>query len=318
MHHNRRHKDRCKKQNLGALLDKHRGPWVGGIIADVIKIKAGAKVRLVRGSHIVVKKLFDHEKSYFFQGEDGRIIFAIPYETNFTLIGTTDADHSDPSVAPVCTAEETDYLCTFASKYFKKPIKADDVVWSYSGVRPLYDDGAGSASAATRDYTLKYDDDAGPPIINVFGGKITTYRKLAEHALELLSVSHSQATKTWTCEVALPGGDFGFSDIPYMISMLKADYAFLDNSWAIRLIQTYGSEAKDVLKNAKNAADLGEHFGATLTELEVLWLMEHEFAQTAEDVVWRRTKLGLVMDKNQIFRLDEFMETTIAMYGKYA
>ena len=300
----------AKSETWARCLVNTAGPWAGDIIADVINLEAGAGVRLVRGSHIVVKKLFDHDKSYFFQGEDGRIIFAIPYETNFTLIGTTDVDHHDMSVPPVCTPEEKNYLCKFASKYFKKPITADDVVWSYSGVRPLYDDGPGSASAATRDYVLKYNDDAGAPVINVFGGKITTYRKLAEHALALLPFTNSQATKTWTCRSTLPGGDFGVTEISQMISTLKADHIFLDDLWAKRLIQTYGSEAKKVLKNTKNITDLGQDFGATLMELEVLWLMEHEFAQTAEDVVWRRTKLGLLMDKEQILRLDEFMKTT--------
>ena len=305
----------ARKKTWARCLVNAAGPWVGGIIADVMQIEAGAGVRLVRGSHIVVKKLFDHDKSYFFQGEDGRIIFAIPYEANFTLIGTTDADHSDPSVAPICTAQETDYLCAFASKYFKTPISSDNVIWSYSGVRPLYDDGAGSAAAATRDYVLKYDDDEGAPVLNVFGGKITTYRKLAEQALALISASHPQATKTWTGGDALPGGNFSVKDIPSMITKLKADYAFLDDIWANRLIRAYGSEAKDVLQNAEKVEDLGEHFGASLTEREVLWLIEQEFARTAEDVVWRRTKLGLTMDKNQISRLDEFIEATIAKHA---
>ena len=182
-------------------------------------------------------------------------------------------------------------------------------------MRPLYDDGAGSAAAATRDYVLKYDDDEGAPVLNVFGGKITTYRKLAEQALALISASHPQATKNWTGGVALPGGNFSVKDIPSMISKLKADYAFLDDIWANRLIRAYGSEAKDVLQNAEKVEDLGEHFGASLTEREVLWLIEQEFAGTAEDVVWRRTKLGLTMDKNQISRLDEFIEATIAKHA---
>lgn len=169
------------------MLVNAGGPWVESIIRNTAKIDSNESVRLVRGSHIVTKKLFDHEKCYFFQGEDGRIIFAIPYETDFTLIGTTDSDHSDLSTKPVCTDEEVEYLREFASKYFKAPITKKDVIWSYSGVRPLYDDGASSATAATRDYVLSIDKNGGAPLLNVFGGKITTYRKLAESALEKIA-----------------------------------------------------------------------------------------------------------------------------------
>ena len=169
---------------VARMLVNAGGPWVEEIIRNTARINSSEGVRLVRGSHIVTRKLFDHDKCYFFQGEDGRIIFAIPYETDFTLIGTTDADHEDASVKPQCTEAEADYLRAFASNYFKKPIPKDDIVWSYSGVRPLYDDGASSATAATRDYVLKVNQDGeAAPLLNIFGGKITTYRKLAESAL---------------------------------------------------------------------------------------------------------------------------------------
>ena len=166
------------------MLVNAGGPWVGDIIHGKLGLKSNEGVRLVRGSHIVTKRLYEHDKCYFFQGTDGRIIFAIPYETDFTLIGTTDAEHHDPDVRPECTPEEQAYLIDFANKYFKQDISADDVVWTYSGVRPLYDDGASSATAATRDYTLKVDQSDGAPILNIFGGKITTYRKLAEDSMD--------------------------------------------------------------------------------------------------------------------------------------
>ena len=284
------------------------GPWVGDIIHNTVRLNSSEGVRLVRGSHIVTKKLFDHDKCYFFQGTDGRIIFAIPYETDFTLIGTTDADHPNPSEKPVCTDAEQDYLCAFASQYFKKPVTRADVVWTYSGVRPLYDDGASSATAATRDYTVKIDTTAGAPALNIFGGKITTYRRLAEAAMDKIAPVLGLTKGKWTAGVPLPGGDFPVGDVNRLIAELSALYPFLDPSWARRLIRAYGTEARGILGDAKTAADLGETFGATLTAREVQWLITHEFARTAEDVVWRRNKLGLRLSAAQIAVLDNWMQ----------
>ncbi len=297
-----------QRETFARLLVNAAGPWVGELISNTIQVGSSEGVRLVRGSHIVTQKLFDHDKGYFFQGEDGRIIFAIPYENNFTLIGTTDADHKDVFEQPVCTEEEADYLCAFASEYFDTPISREDIVWSYSGVRPLYDDGSNSATAATRDYVLKIDGTGGVPVLNVFGGKISTYRKLAEQALEKISVFFPQATGNWTADVSLPGGDFPVDNVSLLISQLKTDYPFLDRAWAGRLIRTYGTEASAILGDAKKVADLGKQFGATLTEKEVSWSMEQEYSQSAEDVVWRRTKLGLLMDCDQISVLDQFIK----------
>jgi len=262
-------------------------------------------VRLVRGSHIVTKRLFDHEKAYFFQGEDGRITFAIPYETDFTLIGTTDAEHDDISRKPVATQEEQDYLLAFVNQYFVQDISRDDIVWTYSGVRPLYDDGAKSATAATRDYVLSLDT-SGAPLLSVFGGKITTYRKLAENVMTKLQPLIG-GNDHWTAGVALPGGDFAVGDVAKLISDLEAAYPFLSNAWAKRLIRGYGTDAALIMSDAKTAEDLGADFGATLTQAEVTWLMTHEYATCAEDVVWRRSKLGLRMTADQIAALDVFM-----------
>ena len=260
----------------------------------------------MRGSHIVTRKLYDHDKCYFFQGEDGRIIFAIPYEQDFTLIGTTDQDHKGQPSDAVCTPEEQDYLCAFASRYFAKPVTRGDIVWTYSGVRPLYDDGAKSATAATRDYVLSVDT-KGAPLLNVFGGKITTYRRLAESALEKLTPFFPAATGPWTAGVAMPGGDFPVDGVGALTEGLTRDYPFLDAYWAGRLIRAYGTEARVVLGGAKTAADLGQAFGATLTEAELRWLMGHEYAQSAQDVVWRRTKLGLRLTADQIAAVETFM-----------
>jgi len=282
------------------------GPWVGDVIRDVTRITSSEGVRLVRGSHIVTRKLYEHDRCYFFQGADGRIIFAIPYEQDFTLIGTTDQDHLGSPSEAHCTEAEQDYLCAFASQYFAKPVGRADVVWTYSGVRPLYDDGAKSATAATRDYVLSLDQN-GAPFLNVFGGKITTYRRLAEEALAKLVPFFAQATGDWTAQVALPGGDFPHDGVAALRARLRADYPFLTETWTARLIRAYGTEAGLVLGAAKSVPDLGRDFGATLTEAELRWLMSREFARTAADVVWRRSKLGLRLTAAQIAAIDTFM-----------
>ena len=278
------------------------GPWVEDVIRNRAHLNATEGVRLVRGSHIVTRQLFDHDKAYFFQGEDGRIIFAIPYETDFTLIGTTDAEHDDVDVKPTATPEEQAYLIAFANQYFAQDITQDDVVWTYSGVRPLYDDGAKSATAATRDYVLTVNDN-GAPLLNIFGGKITTYRKLAENALKKLGIGEA-----WTAGVPLPGGDFAVADRDLLVTQLQADYPFITDAWALRLIKGYGTDARHILGTAQAAADLGQDFGATLTAAEVDWLITHEYAQTAEDVVWRRSKLGLRLSADQIAAIETYMK----------
>ena len=283
------------------------GPWVGDVLRGTLKSNHQSDVRLVRGSHIVTKRLFEHDKCYFFQGTDGRIIFAIPYETDFTLIGTTDADHEDASTEPYCTPEEQSYLIDFINEYLAQPISENDVVWTYSGVRPLYDDGATSATAATRDYVLEVDKSRGAPALNVFGGKITTYRRLAESALQEIGKVFPELSEPWTAGVALPGGDFPVDGANMLVAQLQKDHPFLTDRWALRLVRAYGSEAKALMAGATSVADLGEEFGATLTEREVVWLMEKEYARRAEDVVWRRSKLGLRMNAEQIAYLDQWM-----------
>ncbi|MCB1350745.1 MAG: glycerol-3-phosphate dehydrogenase [Maritimibacter sp.] len=285
------------------------GPWVGEIIADRLPVRSSDRVRLVRGSHIVTRRLYDHDKAYFFQGRDGRIIFAIPYEQDFTLIGTTDQEHGTADTRPVCTPEEQDYLIAFANSYFKRQLSRDDVVWTYSGVRPLHDDGAKSATAATRDYVLKLEAAGGAPVLNVFGGKITTYRRLAESALKDLSPYFKDLPGPWTAGVPLPGGDFALDEKPGLVTALIADHPFLDRAWAARLIRGYGRDAWPLLGGAKSAADLAPDFGATLTAAEVAWLMRREFACSAEDIVWRRTKLGLRMTETEISALDAWMSS---------
>jgi glycerol-3-phosphate dehydrogenase len=293
------------------------GPWVGAVLASGVGVNARAKVRLVQGSHIVVRKLFDHDRAYILQNADGRIVFAIPYQGDFTLIGTTDRDYAGDPAKVHATAEEIDYLCTAISQDFALPITPADVVWSYSGVRPLYDDGASEAKAATRDYVFELDQPRdGAPLLSIFGGKITTYRRLAEAALDQIAANCAPtlaaaltAQKGWTARVALPGGDFAVDGKDAQVRKLTLSYPFLALQHARRLVDAYGTLAVSVLGTAQSAADLGRAFGGTLTEAEVRYLMQHEWARTADDVIWRRSKLGLRLTPGEISVLDAWMRT---------
>jgi glycerol-3-phosphate dehydrogenase len=268
------------------------------------------KMRLVRGSHIVVKKLFDHDFAYFFQLPDGRIFFAIPYEQDFTLIGTTDVDHHGSLDEVHASPEEIAYLCEGASEYFRQPVTPADVVWTYSGVRPLVDDGSGRPEAATRGYRFELDggSDGTAPLLSVFGGKITTYRELSLEAIEQLQPFLPVLEGAdWTGSAPLPGGDFGRFDAPSLARELATRYPFLGESEAARLIRLYGTRAAAFFGNATSAADLGEAFGHGLTAAEVDHLITHEWARSAEDVLWRRTKLGLHFTAPQTARLAAYI-----------
>jgi glycerol-3-phosphate dehydrogenase len=278
------------------------GPWVGQVLNDTLATKSKESVRLVRGSHIVTRRLFEHDQPYILQGADGRVVFVIPYERDFTLIGTTDMDHDGPPGTAHCSDEEAEYLCAFVSDYLRETVTQGDIVWRFSGVRPLYADGASSATEATRDYVLSLEQDGGARLLNVFGGKITTYRRLAEAALAKLGYKGE-----WTAGVALPGGDFPVDGVNELIAALKSTFPFLSEDHALRLVTTYGTEASQVLGNAKTPANLGQDFGAGLFETEVRWLMKREFAMTAEDILWRRTKLGLVLDDTEVRKLEEWI-----------
>ncbi|WP_372885684.1 glycerol-3-phosphate dehydrogenase [Shimia sp.] len=303
------------RQTRARMLINAAGPWAAEVIRGVAGIDSADGLRLVRGSHIVTRKLFDHDRAYFFQGADGRIVFAIPYEGDFTLIGTTDVDQAAPDPAPVCSEAEADYLCHCASRYFRVPVRRQDIVWRFSGLRPLYDDGAASATAATRDYVLGLDTAGGAPVLSVFGGKITTYRRLAEAALDRIAPFVPGLPGPWTAGAALPGGDFPVDGAPALTRHLLGKYRFLDASWARRLVRAYGTEAEAVLGEAVERDDLGRDFGATLCQREVVWLMTREFARRAEDVVWRRSKLGLRLDAAQIAALDDWMRRQSADRG---
>ncbi|SOH95104.1 glycerol-3-phosphate dehydrogenase [Monaibacterium marinum] len=298
----------ARYQRRARILVNAGGPWVEDIVRNTVNIESREGVRLVRGSHIVVKKMFDHDRAYFLQGEDGRIMFAIPYQEDFTLIGTTDQDHTAGPGTAECTLEEADYMRNFVNAYFEADIQPEDIVWTYSGVRPLYDDGAKSATAATRDYVLSLDTaQQQAPLLNVFGGKITTYRKLAESALAKLEDHISGKRSNWTAGVALPGGDFPVDGVAALTQRVADAAPYLTAKTVRRFVRAYGTDALNILQGASSFADLGRDFGAELTEREVLWLMQNEWAQRAEDVVWRRSKLGLRITAEQITALDDWM-----------
>ncbi len=304
--------DGTRRLHMARALVNAAGPWVAEVIRGALGQEPRAGVRLVRGSHIVTRRLFDHDKCYFFQGADGRIVFAIPYEEDFTLVGTTDADHPDPDSPPVCTEAEADYLRAFASDYFRRPVAKEDIVWTYSGVRPLYDDNAGSATAATREYVLDLQAEGGAPLLNVFGGKITTYRRLAETALARLAPHFPGLPGDWTAGASLPGGDFPVDGAPALAAELRARHPFLTEAWARQLVRHYGTDARRLLEGAECVGDLGEDLGATLTGRELEWLVRHEWACCAEDVLWRRTKLGLRLDPAQVARVEACVQGLLA------
>lgn len=290
------------------------GPWAGEMIGRT-GVPAAGRLRLVRGSHIVVPRIYGHDRCYIFQNPDGRIFFAIPYEDDFTLIGTTDVDQAGTADVVRASADEIDYLCRAASDYFREPVTTSAVAWSYSGVRALYDDGSADAKSTTRDYVLSLDAPAGAaPLLTVFGGKITTYRCLAEDALGRLGGLFPDIARHvgWTATKALPGGDFPIDGAEQLARHLREDHAFLDERAARRLVRHYGTRARDILADARTAADLGRAFGGSLTEAEVGYLMDREYARTAEDVVWRRTKSGLRMTRQEIEALDDWMRNRSA------
>ncbi len=273
------------------------GPWCNSFLQDVLHERSTGSIRMIKGSHIVVPKLFDHSWCYIFQNPDGRIVFAIPYEQDYTLIGTTEADFDgDPRTVRI-SDEECRYLCDLSNSYFSRRITPADVVWSYSGVRPLYSDGTEDASAVTRDYVLKLSGDKGQaPLLNIFGGKITTYRRLAESAMSKLCPVLGHADERWTEDVFLPGGDLGEGGFDGFLARFGDTHPWLPQSMAWRLVRNYGSRAKEIIGEARSLDDLGQHFGGDFYEAEARYLIEHEWARSAEDILWRRSKLGLHLE----------------------
>ncbi|HEY1394367.1 MAG TPA: glycerol-3-phosphate dehydrogenase [Methylibium sp.] len=312
----------CHKVNARALVNA-AGPWAESFLREIAQPAHGEtlatkSLRLVKGSHIVVPRCFEHDHAYIFQNPDKRIIFAIPYEGEFTLIGTTDVElRGDPGAACI-DADETAYLCEQASRYFKQQIGPSDVVWSYAGVRPLLDDDSGDPSAVTRDYLLETHFRGGAPLLSVWGGKITTFRKLAEEAADEIGSMLGEARKAWTQGATLPGGDFSGwisgaarrSDTGFerFLAELQRRHAWLPAALARRWAHAYGTRVELLLAGAKSLADLGTEIAPGLHEAELRYLQREEWALAAEDVLWRRSKLGLHYSQAQREAVRDWLE----------
>lgn len=289
------------------------GPWVARLLADTLKIPNSKSVRLVKGSHIIVPRVYEGPQAYIFQNPDKRIVFAIPYEQKFTLIGTTDIPWKQEPGKVEIAPDEVTYLCESVNRYLNVQVKESDVVWSYAGLRPLYDDASANASAVTRDYVLDLDTQDGAPLLSIFGGKITTYRKLAEHALEKLApVLPTVGGQSWTAQEVLPGGDLGDGGFDQALARLRRTAPWLPEGLAWRLMRNYGSRTYEIIGEANSMQDMGEVLGGDLTSREVDYLISREWARTAEDVLWRRSKLGLHLSDAEKANVEAYVGKKLA------
>ena len=276
------------------------GPWVAKVADCVEGVEPAQEVRLVKGSHLVTRRLFDGNRAYIFQNDDKRIAFAIPFERDFTLIGTTDISHEDSLEGVSITADETGYLIRLVNQYLRSPISESDILWSYSGVRPLLEEEGKNASETSRDYLLELDKQSGcAPLLTVYGGKLTAYRTLAEQALEKLLPALDRNAPAWTAQSTLPGGDIPNADFASFEKAMQRRWPWLDAAILHRLLRAYGTSVEQIVGSAEKSEDLGEQFGAGLSAAEVNYLVGYEFAMTADDVLWRRSKLGLRLDDSQ-------------------
>lgn len=269
------------------------GPWVDQIVEGISKGMADHHIRMVKGSHIIVPKLYEGSHAYILQNTDKRIVFVIPYEGLFSLIGTTDIDYSGDPAKTEISDEEVEYLCRVVNAYFKPQVKPENVVWSYSGVRALVDDGAGKASSVTRDYVLEMKEYESLPILSVYGGKLTTYRKLSEQAADKIMERLGQKSEPWTAMATLPGGNIKTSDFNMFFKSFCNEFEWLPKEVALRYCKSYGTRARYFLRGARKIADLGEHLGGGIYEAEIAYLVMKEWATTMDDILWRRSKWGL-------------------------
>jgi glycerol-3-phosphate dehydrogenase len=284
------------------------GPWVGNVLGQVVGRNDAKPPRLVKGSHIVVPRLYDGDHAYILQNRDRRIVFVIPYEGRFSLIGTTDVPFDGDPAKVAISPDETAYLCEAVGQWFQHPPAPADVKWSYAGVRPLFDDQSDNPSAVTRDYVLKLENGAGlAPLLSIYGGKITTFRRLAEHALEKLAPHLQGMGPAWTARGTVPGGDLGGAAFGRFLAEQRRRLAFLPAATVERMAHAYGSRIERVLGGARGLDDLGRDLGAGLSEREVEYLAAHEWAVTADDILWRRSKLGLHAPEGMRASLADFL-----------
>lgn len=284
------------------VLINAAGPWVTDLLHR-INIESGRNIRLVKGSHIVLPRLYAGDHAFLIQNADRRVIFAIPFERDFTLVGTTDSFWEAEPGSPQIDDSEVGYLLDAVRRTFARPVGRDDIVWTYSGIRPLFDDGSSNAARVTRDYSLDLDTE-GAPVLSIFGGKLTTYRRLAEQVLRRMNTNFPDAGKPWTASAALPGGDLPEGGATALLAGLRTEFPRVPEVLLDRLARTYGSRARQIL-----SADLGASIAGDLTESEVRYLVEHEWARTAEDILFRRTKLGLHLPATSTARLEDALKT---------
>lgn len=291
------------------VLINAAGPWAAEVLANRVNVSRTKSARLVKGSHIVVPRLHDGAHALMLQNPDRRIVFVVPFEDRFSLIGTTELASDNPRASPSITSDEIDYLCESVNRYFSRKLRRSDVVWSFSGIRPLFEDAAKDATAVTRDYVLDVDASGEhAPLLSIFGGKITTYRKLAEQALSKLAKYFPATGNPWTASVPLPGGDLRLHGCSDFAVSLRRRFPFISDSLALRLARAYGTRAAGVLRHARSVEELGIHFGADLYQSEVDYLIATEWAQSADDIVLRRSKMVLHLNDAQIAKLAEYVD----------
>ena len=290
------------------------GPWAQALIEQQIRRVSPRNIRLIKGSHFVTRKLYEGDQAYILQNEDQRIVFVIPYNRDFTLVGTTDKRYEGNPSSVTMDAEEEQYLLDIVNRHFKQQIGSDDILWRYSGVRPLCDDESDSPSAMTRDYTLEtqVDEHGNAPLLSVFGGKITTYRRLAEAALQALKPFFPAMGSSWTRNAALPGGDIGTHNYAAWCQSIQRQYHWLPSPLVERLANAYGTRIHGLLQQCHAISDLGMDFGTGLYQKEVEFLLETEWARCADDILWRRSKLGLYLNPDQVTTLEQFVSNRIS------
>jgi len=309
-----RSENREQTQCTARIIVNAAGPWVAEVRRAITGIDSAKSLRLVKGSHIVVPKLYQGDHAYLLQNTDGRIVFVIPYETEWSLIGTTEVVLTKPDARPTISAEEVNYLCAVTSQFFKKPVESTQVVWSFSGIRALFDDGRANASAVTREYRFVVDGDGKEaPMLSIYGGKLTTYRYLAERALEKLKPWLPNLRPAWTTSVHLPGGGLGPRGLPGLLLDLSQRYAMLPPELLEALARRHGDLVRRVLGTAQTVRDLGECFGGDLYAQEVDYMRVHEWARDVEDIIWRRTKCGLRMDEDGQRRLHSYLMSRVLL-----
>lgn len=283
------------------------GPWVDRIAGMVDQGLARHHLRLVKGSHIIVPQVYKGDHAYILQNNDKRIVFAIPYEGNYTLIGTTDVDFKGNADEVHADMAEIEYLCSAVNRYFSKQIKPDNVLWTYSGIRPLLDDGGDRASAVTRDYILELDDWQGAPILSVFGGKITTFRRLSEQAGDMLVAKLGKGKGAWTKGAHLPGGEMQTSNFETFFKTFRKEFNWMPEELIRRYARAYGTRTRVFLRGCRRIPDLGRNLGDDVYEIELLYLIKHEWALTIEDILWRRSKLGLHVSEETKAGIADFL-----------